>query len=248
MKHKNKILLAFFSCLLLSNPSKVFATGSYHLNPIRLHLSPQDTVTKLLLRNLNDESGQLQVQLKSWDQKDGEDLYELSRDMVVSPPIFPVKGKKSQTIRVALRNAPDEKREKAYRLFITEIIPEVTTAAQAKARQGKLQVQLVMSIPVFVHPKNETEMKPIWKAKRLDSKTVQVDLHNAGENHIRVADLQLKDTADKPISKKESTFSYVLPEQRHTWKISLDKDLTGNEIKLTGLLKEDEYTTTITVE
>lgn len=184
--------------------------GSFAVSPVRATLSAGQPVGSLTVRNTGAEPTVVQLEVVSWSQQDGKDVYDPTREILATPPIFTVPPGGSQVVRVGLRRAPDPKREITYRLFLQEVPPPPKPGFQG------LQVALRVGVPVFVLP--SVPVKPVlrWQLSRTPQGKLQVSLSNSGNAHIQVANIKLMPASGDPFPTQQIG-AYVLPGQSRGW-------------------------------
>ncbi len=200
------------ACGLAFFMGAVFAAtaGSFAVSPVRATLSAGQPVAALTVRNDGAEPTVVQLEVVSWSQQDGRDVYNLTREILATPPIFTLPPGGSQVVRVGLRRAPDPKREITYRLFLQEVPPPPKPDFQG------LQVALRVGVPVFVLP--PVPAKPVlrWQVSRTPQGKLQVSLSNSGNAHIQVANIKLVPSGGEPFPTQQVA-AYVLPGQSRGW-------------------------------
>lgn len=196
------------------------SAGSFQINPVRATLSTSQPVSALTVRNTGSEPAVLQLEVMVWSQQQGKDVYTLSREVLVTPPIFTVPSGGSQVLRVGLRRPPDAQRELTYRLFLQEVPPPPKPGFQG------LQVALRIGVPVFVAP--AAAQPPIlgWRIYRTREGQLEVSLTNSGGAHVQVANLRLV-RADGGDMGRQQVATYVLSGQSRDW---LVKDIPAPQL------------------
>jgi fimbrial chaperone protein len=195
--------------------------ASFQVSPVRMTLSANHSTDVLRVTNNSNTPTVVQLQIVAWSQKDGEDVYTPSRNLLATPPIFTVAPGGQQVVRVGMRTQADANHETCYRLFLTEVPPAPTPGFRG------LQIALRMGIPVFVEPSVDT--KPIlqWSVKQLSPTELQLSAANTGNAHAQVLKWELSSSAQsKPLA--QNTGSYVLPGASHTWNVKLGSPLAAN--------------------
>src|SRR5512135_2597910 len=97
------------------------AQNTYTVTPLRLELSAKNPTTVLQIINRGDAAASLQVQQRTWVQRNGRDEQDETRDLIISPALFTFKPGETQVVRIALRGAPDPRMERAYRIVVSEL-------------------------------------------------------------------------------------------------------------------------------
>lgn len=208
-----KVLNRIFAglVLLLVGAGAVCA-GSFQVNPVRATLSPSQLVSAMTVTNTGTAPVVLQIEVLSWSQQDGQDVYTPTHDIIATPPIFTIPVGASQVVRAGLRHVSDTQRELTYRLFLTEA-PE-----SPKSDFQGMQMRLRIGVPVFVLPAIKPLNDVIWKIYRTHEGLLELGLINNGGAHLQVANFKLTDTEGKELVKQDLA-SYVLPGQSRNWSV-----------------------------
>ena len=198
----------------------------YELTPTQLSLSAKQMVGVVKITNKSDETSLMQLSLLDWQQSHGKDVYQISHDILMTPPIFKLPPHKTQVIRFALRHPIFNTEQKAYRMHIKEV------QQPRKKRLGQtLYFLMDLSLPLFIQPQHIAEQF-IWSAKRLDTKHIELKLYNDGNISLFISQWQLLPVDRQDVNmKKHSTFVNIFPRQSHTWKVYLDPNFKLMEIK-----------------
>lgn len=181
------------------------------VSPIRTTLSASQQVVALTVRNDGAEPTVVQVDVMSWAQREGSDVYAPTREIIATPPIFTLAPGASQIVRVGLRRAPDGARELTYRLFLEEVPPP------PKPDFKGLRVALRMAVPVFVVPANAPAPRLQWRAASAGPGALNVALRNEGNAHVQVTDLRLESPPGQALARQQAP-AYVLPGQSREWR------------------------------
>jgi len=187
--------------------------GSFMVTPVRATLTAKQPVAALTVRNESQEATVVQVEVLAWIQREGNDLYIATRDILATPPIFTVAPGASQLVRIGLRREAEPNRELAYRVFLQEVPPP------AKSDFRGLRVALRMGIPVFVLP--PTSVAPLlqWRAAAAQGGGLSLSLRNDGSAHVQFTDLRLVLPAGGELAREQMS-TYVLPGQGREWRFS----------------------------
>ncbi|OIZ98316.1 hypothetical protein BEV13_06885 [Rickettsiella grylli] len=188
------------------------------------------------MTNRGNETSLLQLSLFDWKQSpNGKDSYKISHDILLTPPLFALPAHKTQIIRFALKHPTYNTLQKTYRLHLKE----VQQPKQKKLGQT-LYFLMDISLPLFVQPQQSVE-NGIWSIKRLGSHRLKLNLYNDGNVSLFVNQWQLFDkNTPEPITKKHSTFAYVLPRSSHFWIVKVDSHSNYTDIDQT-LMEKIKY-------
>lgn len=156
--------------------------GSFAISPIRLDLGARQSTAALSLENPGPEERSYQVTAVRWDQDAQGDVYEPAPELVVVPPIFQLKPKGKQLIRIGVRQSSAS--ERSYRIFVQEL----PLASAGLPADGAMAVQTLLrvSLPVFVEgllPAGNPELR--WQA-RAEALRVCLEVENAGSAHVHL--------------------------------------------------------------
>lgn len=185
--------------------------GSFTVSPVRIELSPQRPLGSLTITNDANEPVTVDAKAMVWTQSQGEDIYEDTRELIVTPPVFTLEPKASQILRLGLRRGADAERELAFRVFLTENAPPPSLTSTGIA------MTLRLAVPVFIRPKASPVAKLDWSAQRAPDGAVVLRANNVGNLHVQVSELRLKAGAD--IVGRQSSPAYLLPGQAREWTI-----------------------------
>ena len=217
--------LTMFTLALLAQ-THVRAAG-WEIDPVRIELSPQQQTAALTVKNNSDQATSIQIQAVEWSQHEGKDVYNPTKELLVSPPIFTIAPKSEQVIRVALRRQADSTKELTYRISLQELPPKQTSNFMG------VNVALRVSLPVFVQSeKGVTEPKMAWDVSRMPENQLKVVLRNTGDTHVQISDFALYVPGSNSPIADEAGSSYVLSGQTQEWRLktnSLDK-ISGNRL------------------
>lgn len=198
--------------MLLVAGVSMASAGSFQVNPVRATLSPSKPISAMTVRNTGTEPAVLQLEVMTWSQQQGKDVYTPTTEILATPPIFTVPVGGSQVIRVGLRRAPDTQREMTYRLFIQEVPPPPKAGFQG------LQVALRIGVPIFITPSAVQPPALAWKIYRTRDGKLEVNLTNNGGIHVQVANFKLVKVDGGELGKQHIA-AYVLPSQSSSWQV-----------------------------
>ena len=182
------------------------AAGSFKVNPVSLALAPDKAAAELSIANADSAPVAVRVTALRWTQKNGEDIYEPSRDVIASPPIFTIAPGSNQLIRFGLRaRTPGA----AYRIIVEEI--------PAPAREGSgIRVALRLDLPLFVLAHGRPQPALSWTAGRDGRGELVVEARNDGALHSQILAIEVRDSAGKRIAATDAR-GVVLPGGARRW-------------------------------
>lgn len=210
-------LALLFSIIIALSVNAVSMAGTFSVSPVRVNLSAQQKVASLTVLNQGQEATTIQLEVLAWSQdQDGKDVFEPTKNILATPPVFVLQPNAKQVIRLGLRKPAMSQQEDSYRLFLQEVPPP------PKEGFNGLSVALRMSIPVFVQPKEPIKPMMAWQLKSTADGLI-LEAHNQGLGHVQVLGAEL--TPDNQTSfANPSLTSYLLPQQKREWPIK-DKHL-----------------------
>jgi fimbrial chaperone protein len=175
------------------------------VSPLRVTLKTEQQSEILTVRNTSQQAFTIQPKVMKWSQKDGKDVMEATRDVLVAPPIIEVPAGESQVIRLALKRAPEAGKELTYRLFIQQV-----TAPQKFSTTG-LTFAWNLSLPIFVTPVDSGLTPTLQWTGAVNGKTLAFTATNSGSMHIQVKKIRIESSAG--VSESSQMF-YLLPAQQ----------------------------------
>ena len=219
--------------------------GSFMVDPTRIELGADQMSATLVIRNDDQEPTVIRVESRAWRQKDGEDIYEATSEILITPPVVTVAPGSEQILRVALRRPLDGKKELSYRIFLLEVPPPPRPGFRG------LQVALRISLPVFALPAAGATSKTAWRlAYQAKEHALRVDLANTGDAHMQMQEFSLSAPGrDTPLAIRQSV-QYVLAGQSYTWLIKLDPAvrITGKRLRLKAVTNEGHVDTELDLD
>lgn len=219
-------LVGLFLLLVLEPFNLACATG-FSVSPVKVDLTEKKKVVSLQVYNNGDRSTSIQAELMQWQQIQGLDIQEnISRDILVTPPIFTLAPGETQVIRVGLRRPVALDQELSYRLFLQEI-----PAPNIQDTQGVTMLMRV-SLPVFVEPNQQKIASNLqWKIQRIKPNELLLIADNVGNVHSKITELNLQRDGIEAL-KKQGNF-YILSGASVQWNFKIKEPIVlGDEIQL----------------
>jgi fimbrial chaperone protein len=188
--------------------------------PLRAELSQSKTTEVFTVRNHGNEPVVVQASVVKWSQKDGQEVLEPTREVLVAPAVIEVPGNETQIVRIAVRRPPDASKEDTFRLLIQEV---------PKRRDTK-DVQIVftlnISLPIFYAAasgptQGSLDVTGMKASSNGSKKLLALDLSNTGSAHVQVTGIQASDEQGQVAS--HTSMFYLLPNQRRSVLINADR-------------------------
>lgn len=202
--------------------------GQFGVSPLRILLSTTSATASLTLENSGGEAMLVQSQVLGWSQRDGVDVFEETRNVLVSPPIFRVEAGAKQTLRIGLMHSPDPQRQLTYRIFLKEVPPP-----PKPGQQSAVSMTLEMSLPVFVAPLAMASSQLHWQASPALGGALALTLVNKGNVHAKLSELKLFLPDGTLLAELPST-GYILAGQSRTLTIKPNRPWSGGSLKLSA--------------
>jgi fimbrial chaperone protein len=236
--YRKSIVQAVCGLILLVTGAGAASAGSFQVNPVRATLSANQSISSLTVHNTGDEATVIQLELFSWSQQDGKDVYTPTREILATPPIFTIPANGSQVVRVGLRRKPDTQRELTYRLFLQEVPPPPKPGFQG------LRVALRIGVPVFVLPTAAVQPQLQWQAAHTPE-GIKINVSNSGNVHVQIANIRLASPDSEPAATHQIA-GYVLPGQSRSWVLD-EKAKPGATLQLKAQTDAGEMQANVTV-
>lgn len=206
------LIIAAAASLAAYSPA---AAGSLSVDPIRLEIGAGRRTATLRVRNQEPTPVTIRTYALRWTQIDGEDRYEDSAAVIVSPPIFTIPGGGTQLIRVGLRTPSAD--PAAYRLMVEEV-PQASPG-------GGVQVALRLNLPLFSMMAAGDAGELSWAASRGADGRWSVVASNRGGNYVRV-EHQAAEAATGVDFDAGANLGVVLPRSSRRWTLGAEPVLT----------------------
>ena len=191
--------------------------GSLSVDPIRLEITQGRRTATLRVRNQEQSPVTIRAYALAWSQVDGEDRYEDSAAVIVSPPIFTIPAGGTQLIRVGLRTPSADPR--AFRLMVEEV-PQASPG-------GGVQVALRLNLPLFAMMNAGTAAELGWAASRGADGRWTVEAVNTGAHYVRVEPAAAEAATGVDFD-NSANLGVVLPGSRRRWVVGSAPALLDN--------------------
>lgn len=224
-----KFLLSIYLFVFLNNG--VYASA-IEVSPTKVFFQPDQKFTSIIVKNLSKEKVFIQAELLHWQQKDSKNIYNTSKELIISPPLFSIEPESEQVVRIGRKQLTQSSSEQSYRLLLSEI-PD-----QFKLTNG-LKIVLRLNLPIFITPKETTQHDLKW-SRSVKNNQVTLSIYNPNNTHRMVNKVELKDKLNKSLYEKQNAFIYLLPKQKYTWQLNKDSIKTANLGKINDVTMQLE--------
>ena len=202
------------------------------ISPLRANLSASEPVAMVTLRNDDPTRPSLiQARPSAWTVVDGEDRYDPTRELVVSPAIFRLDPGQTQVVRLTLRGEADPRSERLFRLFLQQLPDNAESGRSA----SNVRFLVTFSIPVIVSPSRNPGAAPklAWSVERDPAGERRLRVVNDGTAHRKIVGVALSSpTGDRPIV---TAPTYLLPGTERVWSFKPQGPLPAGKVDLTVL-------------
>lgn len=246
MGFRHKVRAADVAALFLLsglNSGSLWA-GTFHVVPLRVELSSQQTSAALTVQNNGDEPAAIQLNTMAWSQESGQEQYLASEDLLATPQTFTIQPGAEQVVRIGMRTFAGVDQERSYRLFLQEV------PAPPKPGSRTLQAALRIGIPIFIEPKIKVAPVLNWKVERPARNQFKISLKNDGNTHIQVMDFRVSQPDREQSLAVQPVSSYLLSGQSHDWVLRTEpgQSFSGDKVHLTIYTDAGKMETDVMVE
>lgn len=225
---------------LLRVPAEAADIRTY---PTRLTLTPGAAIGSIMVKNNDTTPTAMQIEVMSWAQKDGgEDVYEVTRDLLINPVIFELGPGAEQVVRIGLQGGAPADVERTYRVFMQQL-PARTGAAETTGITTLLRI----GIPIFIPPKQAVHDVQ-WAIRSGTDGKLHVEAVNKGTVHLQITSMDLL-TASGAAVMKGNVFAYILPGQSRQWDITpLVGVKSGDQLRIEAVTDHEPLDANIVVQ
>lgn len=208
MRPNHYLAIVCGAALAAALPAVPAQAGTLQVNPVLVQINAGRRTATVTIRNQEATPVTIRAYALNWSQVDGEDLYEDSSAVIVSPPIFTIPAGGTQLIRVGLRSASGA--PQAYRLMIEEV-PEANPG-------GGVRVALRLNLPLYSGVEAGDSDSLRWTARREGDGGLTLEAVNSGSGYVRL-DPASAGAATGIAFADNMHFGTVLPGATRRWRI-----------------------------
>ncbi len=188
------------------------AGAPVQVTPVQYVIDKGRPIVSMTIKSSGNERQLFQVDLREWHVVDGvAQLSPVTRDMIVTPPVFEINGGEVQIVRLGLTRPVDtSQQEKTWRVILRDISPQPDTGGST------MFVRMNISMPVFLPADSPQPMNIATSADWVDGNSLKLACANLGNRHGHIVDATLLDADGETIVSRNISH-YVLPgEQNET--------------------------------
>jgi fimbrial chaperone protein len=224
MKIKSVFCMLASAILVALSPALVMA-ANISVYPLRGELSQAKTTEVFTVRNQGNEPVVVQASVVKWSQKDGKEVLEPTREVLVAPAVIEVPGNETQIVRIAVRRPPDATKEDTFRLLIQEVPKRRDT------KDSQITFALNISLPIFYSAASgptQGNLQVVGAKPRADAKKLlALDLGNSGNGHVQVTSIRASDDSGQ-LATLGAMF-YMLPNQKRIVMLNAERLPVGGK-------------------
>jgi len=198
------------------------AAGTLQVNPVLVEIGQAHRTGSVTVRNEEDVPVTIRAYPLAWRQDGGEDIYDETQAVIVSPPVFTIPPHGTQIVRVGMRRpsaAPQP-----FRLIIEEV-PEAAPPGSGIRVALRLNLPLYSSVPADIG----------WSAVRQADGQWAIEARNGGAGWVRV-DAATAQAATGLRFGDGFSFGTVLPGGARRWLVGADPRI-GDRARFQQILR-----------
>lgn len=175
-----KYLLASFLSFFLIN-AQAQNTG-VAFSPLKVEFKSSEQVETISINNNSNEQKVYQIELLEWNQENGKEVLTKTKNLIASPLMLKIAPRSKQIVRIGSRNLVLTQNEQSYRIIFNQI--------PLNGPKG-VQVLTNISIPIFIAPKNDLDLKSVssyidLKPRSQNGKLTNLYIQNRFNEHIKI--------------------------------------------------------------
>lgn len=182
------------------------------VEPVLVELTAPAAASVITLRNDEDFEITVQTRVMAWRQSNGEETLQPTTDVVASPPSIRLAPGANYIVRVVRVSQRPIRGEESYRLLIDQL-PNIRSQ---QARTVNLLIR--QSIPAFFRAPQLSRSNVSWSYSRR-GEGLTITATNSGDERLRIAGLNLRDSAGRSMSLGSGLIGYVLGRSTMSWQL-----------------------------
>jgi fimbrial chaperone protein len=194
------------------------AAGTLQINPILVEIGERHRTGSVTVRNVEDVPVTIRAYPLAWSQERGDDRYDETHAVIVSPPVFTIPPGGTQIVRVGMRRPGGAQ---TFRLMIEEV-PEANQG-------GGIRVALRLNLPLYSNLAQGAPADLRWTATRQAGGDWAIEAHNDGSGWVRV-DAAIAENATGLRFEDGFAFGTVLPGSARRWLVGANPRI-GNRAR-----------------
>ncbi|ARS66240.1 molecular chaperone [Sinorhizobium meliloti] len=216
---------SFALAFQLATPSQA---ASLRVAPVVLDLRAPTAASTIRIWNDARRPINVQIRVFRWVQRNGEDAYERTSEVVASPPMTTLRPGGENLVRIVRTSKRPVDGEESYRLVVDEL-PE-----PSRRKAGTVALVVRHSIPVFFANPDAPGADPLWTVEPRQGGVV-VTVRNSGTMRLKVSNLSVN-SGGAAVARREGLVGYVLGNSSASWFVpgTGRGRLSGRSVKITA--------------
>ncbi|WP_157831909.1 fimbrial biogenesis chaperone [Thalassospira marina] len=186
------------------------SAAALRVSPVLLDLIAPTSATGLRIWNDSNQSVDIQVRVFRWVQKDGQQSYQPTTDVVASPPISTLQAGSQNIIRIVRVSRQPVVNEESYRLVVDEL------PSPSLQEGGNVTVVLRHSIPLFFSQAVLDQPDVEWNVQTQSDGSMRLDAVNRGPRRLKISNLSLSGQGNEEV-RYAGLLGYVLGNSKMSW-------------------------------
>lgn len=208
--------------------------------PVRVVLQPGRPVASLTVTNDGASEIPMQAEVMSWSQKDGQNVYAPTREVLVNPAIFRIPANGRQIVRLGLQVGALADAERSYRIFLRQLPRDKALPAGGAAEGGgaELQTLLQLVLPIFVPPSAPAGAPSVaWRLDASDAAPA-LTVDNLGREHLQFTQITVRRPDGSELLRQRMSV-YALPQQGVRLPVALPSLPPGTKLQFEAQTDSD---------
>ena len=152
------------------------AAGTLTVDPVLIEIGTARRAGSVTVQNVENVPVTIRAYPLAWSQAEGEERYEETSAVIVSPPVFTIPPGGTQIVRVGLRQASAA--PQSYRLVIEEV---------PAAQEGSgIRVALRLNLPLYWNLPAGRQGDIAWSAAQSADGQWAIEARNRGAGFVRI--------------------------------------------------------------
>lgn len=217
------VIAGLVACLHFTTSSDA---ASLRVAPVVLDLSAPTAASTIRVWNDARRPINVQIRVFRWVQRNGEDAYEATNDVVASPPITTLQPGGENLVRIVRTTNRAVDGEESYRLVVDEL-PD-----PSRRTGGTVTLVVRHAIPVFFASPEAQGASPSWTVTPRRGGYV-VTVRNDGSKRLKISNLALT-SGGATLARQEGLVGYVLGNSTASWFVPGRGRASGNSVTVTA--------------
>lgn len=223
-----RLLAAVILAYALYSGASPANAASLRVSPVVLDLKAPTAAATVRVWNDARQPINVQVRVFRWVQRNGENVYEQTNDVVASPPITTLQPRGENLIRIVRTTNRPVGGEESYRLIVDEL-PD-----PSRRQAGTVSLVVRHSIPLFFSTVDASGADPSWTVQPRRS-GVLVTVRNGGAMRLKVSNLVVSN-GGAAVARRDGLVGYVLGGSTASWFVPATRGgrISGGQVSISA--------------